>query len=71
MNIEVTGIEAQICREIAARQAKGLKKYGTTLNDNPAKIVERLQHLKEELLDATLYTQWAINRIKAMEDDGK
>lgn len=71
MNIDVTGIEALVCREIAQRQALGLRKYGTTLDANPAAMIERLQHLKEELLDGALYAQWCICKLAAMEDDLK
>ena len=69
--VRVTGVEARVCREISNRQARGLSKYGTTLSDNPAHIIERLQHLKEELLDGALYAQWAIERLSAGVDDGK
>ena len=71
MNIEVTGIEAIVCQEIARRQRVGLSKYGITLANNPAEIVARLQYFKEELLDGALYAEWAIQKLKAMEDDGK
>lgn len=60
----VSGVEAKVCREIAMRQALGLSKYGTTLADNPALLIDRVQHLKEELLDASLYCQWIIDRLE-------
>lgn len=71
MEINVTGIEALVCREIAKRQQLGISKYGTTLSDNPAEIIARLQHFKEEMLDGALYAEWAIQKLKAMEDDNK
>lgn len=71
MEIEVTGIEALVCMEIAKRQQLGISKYGTTLSDNPAEIIARLQHFKEEMLDGAMYAEWAIQELKAMEDDGK
>jgi hypothetical protein len=37
---------------------KGLNKYGYMLQDNPASIIERLNHLEEELADALRYIQW-------------
>jgi len=43
-----------------ARSQAGIDKYGTTLHDNPAGLLEWLNHLQEELMDATLY----IERIK-------
>lgn len=61
---EETGIEADICREIARRQKMGKSKYGQQLLDNPADIAERLQHLKEELLDGAIYCQWAMRKLK-------
>jgi hypothetical protein len=43
---------------MAARQAMGRKHYGMTLQDNPAKIKERVRHLWEETLDGLAYSQW-------------
>ncbi len=37
-----TGIEAQVCADIAARQQKGIAKYGTTVADNPEDLREWL-----------------------------
>lgn len=71
MEIDVTGIEALVCKEIARRQRIGLSKYGKTLADNPAEIIARLQHFKEEMLDGALYAEWAIQKLKNLEDDGK
>ena len=61
----VSGVEARICREIAERQERGVMKYGTTLAQNDALLIERLQHAKEEALDMALYLQWAIDRLEA------
>lgn len=61
----VSGVEAKVCREIAMRQAVGISKYKTTLDQNEALLIERLQHAKEEALDLALYLQWAIDRLEA------
>jgi Restriction alleviation protein Lar len=58
-----TGTEAAVCRDITARQAKGIAKYGQTVADNPIKLREWLQHLYEEQLDACIYTKRAIEEI--------
>lgn len=58
--IPVTGIEAQVCEDIARRQQMGVKKYGTQLADNPAGEIERLQHAYEEALDLANYLKWQI-----------
>jgi len=41
------------------RSDVGYKKYGITLNDDPSKVVDWLNHLQEELMDAVLYLQKA------------
>ena len=55
-----TGIEADLCAEIAVRQAKGIQKYGTTVADNPLALREWLQHALEEALDQAVYLKRAI-----------
>lgn len=59
-----SGIEAKVCQDIAARQSLGVKKYGTTLADNPAGRLERLQHAYEEALDLACYLKWEIERTR-------
>jgi len=39
------------------RSEKGIKKYGTTLQNNLLTFDEWLNHLQEELMDATLYIE--------------
>lgn len=39
------------------RSELGIAKYGTTLEDNKATLIEWLTHLQEELMDATLYIE--------------
>ena len=39
------------------RSSKGINKYGTTLYDSPDGFYKFLNHLQEELMDATLYIQ--------------
>jgi hypothetical protein len=58
-----TGIEAEVCRDIAERQQRGIAKYGTTLAENPAALRERLQHAYEECLDQAAYLKWAIKEL--------
>ena len=44
---------------IAERQrAKGMGKYGFGLEANPADILERINHLEEELIDGLMYCEW-------------
>ena len=41
------------------RSDVGYKKYDITLDDDPSKVVDWLNHLQEELMDAVLYLQKA------------
>ena len=73
MNIDVTGIEALVCQDIARRQKLGLAKYGVSLEQNPLGLLSWLQHSYEEKVDDLLYTRRAMEEVKvmlqALEDD--
>jgi nicotinamidase-related amidase len=71
MNIEVTGIEAQVCQEIARRQKLGLQKYGITVEDSLLAITEWVRHAKEEALDMAIYLTKLEVTIKNLQDDHK
>ena len=60
-----TGTEAKVCALIEKRQAMGIAKYGTTVADNPLELKAWLQHQLEELLDAAIYVQRAIDELEA------
>ena len=62
-----TGIEAEVCADIARRQALGKNKYGTTVAENPLSLRCWLEHQYEELLDAAVYCKRAIAEIDAQE----
>ena len=53
---------------LAARQrAKGMETYGQGLEMNYATIVERLNHLEEELIDALYYIEWIKGGLNEIE----
>lgn len=62
MNTETTaqGIEAEVCRDIAIRQQKGITKYGMQIIDNPLAFRAWLQHAYEESLDTAIYLKRAM-----------
>lgn len=64
---QATGTEAKVCADIAARQQKGIAKYGTTVAENPAPLAEWLQHTYEELLDAAVYLKRAMTDSQGTE----
>lgn len=56
----VSGVEAEVCADIAARQQKGIAKYGTTVAANPLSLEQWLQHAYEECLDQAVYLKKCI-----------
>jgi hypothetical protein len=62
-----TGIEKQVCQDIAKRQKLGIEKYGTTVADNPLTLREWLQHTYEESLDKAIYLKRAIAELEALQ----
>ena len=71
MEIDVTGIEARVCQEIARRQRLGLQKYGVTVADNPLALIEWVRHAKEEALDLAVYLTKLQTVLEAQRDDYK
>ena len=48
----------RICKLSDKQRAKGIETYGQGLESNPAAIMERLEHLEEELIDSLMYIEW-------------
>jgi hypothetical protein len=71
MKMQPTGTEMRVIAMIAKRQGLGISKYGTTVEGNPLPLRDWLQHQLEELLDAAIYCQRAIEEIDKSGDDGK
>ena len=49
------------------QRAKGTNKYGVGLESNPAAIMERINHLQEELIDGLMYCEWIKDHLKELE----
>jgi hypothetical protein len=49
----------RVVDKFVSRSDVGYKKYGVTLQEDPSKMFEWLNHLQEELMDAVLYLQKA------------
>lgn len=60
-----SGTEARVCADIAQRQLMGLRKYGTTVADNPLSQRQWLQHAYEEALDLAIYLRRSIEQMQA------
>lgn len=50
-------IVVKVMAKFYERSQTGLQKYGTTLDRNDLNTLEWLNHLQEELMDATLYVE--------------
>jgi len=55
-------IVLSVVSQLLSRSKLGIEKYGTTLEQNNTD--DFLQHLKEELMDATLYIEKLQTQIK-------
>lgn len=64
MNDIPSGIEKEVCEDIASRQRYGLGKYPTTVEENPSPLVDWLQHAYEETLDKAIYLKKAIKILR-------
>ena len=53
------------------QQVKGLAKYGETVNPASYDIVGWLNHLQQELIDGTVYTEVLINQISEVVEENK
>lgn len=55
----ITGVEARVCADIAARQRLGIAKYGVTVEQSPD---DMLRHAYEEALDLAVYLRAELER---------
>jgi hypothetical protein len=59
----VNDTETEVCEDIKARQALGIKKYGLTVSANPLDLRQWLQHGYEEALDLAVYLKRAMKEL--------
>lgn len=55
-------------QDLLDRSARGLQKYGTTLDRKDLDASEWAQHLYEELLDASLYVRRLVDELRKICD---
>jgi len=55
--IQTDAILTKVMTKYYERSEMGIKKYGTTLENNSLPLMQWLNHLQEELMDATLYIE--------------
>ena len=61
----------EICLEYMKRADHGFKKYGVTTERTDLDLMQWIQHLKEELMDATVYIHRIQKELKEKHDDLK
>jgi len=49
----------RVVDKFVSRSDVGYAKYGVTLDEDPSKVIDWLNHLQEELMDAVLYLKKA------------
>lgn len=68
-DLEVSGTEQKVCEDISTRQQMGIRKYGTTVEQNKLSLRQWLQHAYEETLDQAIYLRRAIEEIDNHKND--
>ena len=53
-----------VIKDLRWRAERGLQKYGVTTERKDLSVIEWLQHLQEELMDATVYIEKLKSQIK-------
>ncbi len=62
----------ELIKDFEARERKGLETYNTTLDRNDLSLLDWMKHLREELMDASLYLKKLENEIaKKLEQNGQ
>jgi hypothetical protein len=70
MGVEDNNVN-ELCLEYMRRAEHGFKKYGVTTERTDLELMNWIQHLKEELMDATVYIHRIQKELKEKQDDLK
>tara|TARA_Y100001973_G_C5158246_1_gene312056 strand:- start:970 stop:1197 length:228 start_codon:yes stop_codon:yes gene_type:complete len=57
----------RVVEKFVDRSDVGFEKYGVTLEDDPSSLIEWLNHLQEEMMDAVLYLQKAKENLSEVQ----
>ena len=64
-------IVKEVIKNFEKRSIIGYLKYGTTLERNDLTFLQWINHLQEELMDATLYLEKLKDETKRLSDNNK
>lgn len=70
MSVEDNNVN-ELCLEYMRRAEHGFRKYGVTTERTDLELMQWIQHLKEELMDATVYIHRIQKELRAKHDDLK
>ncbi len=65
-HMSATGIEAEVCADIAKRQQLGIAKYGVTVAENPLQLKQWLEHAYQEALDLAVYLKRSMVELESL-----
>ena len=74
MTVKITGPDPnvnEICNEFETRACHGFDKYGVTTERIDLDLMQWVQHLKEELMDAVVYIHRIQKELNHYKDDNK
>ena len=57
-----------VVKQLRDREEEGLRKYGVNTERKDLSSLQWLQHLQEELMDASVYIEKLKNEMKEMQD---
>jgi hypothetical protein len=58
----------ELIKEYESREGRGFLKYGTTMDREDLSLNDWIQHLLEELMDASLYLKRIQSKLKEKEN---
>ena len=70
MTVDQSTYRKNIIEKMDRQIQKGIDKYGTTLEQNDwLKTIDRIVYLQEELIDALVYSEHIISKLKELNVD--
>jgi len=64
----MSSIEDKVCEKIQERSNVGKSKYGVTMERTDLNTIEWLTHLQEELMDAAVYVEKLLGRVRHLSE---
>lgn len=59
---------SEMIKGYASQRQKGINKYATVLEQNDDSMINRLDHINQELMDALMYIEWAKDKVRDIKN---